>query len=250
MNLNDLKKNWNQFGQEDPYWAILTDPDKKGNKWEEESFFESGRLRTDQVVKKIKRMKPDCSFHSALDFGCGAGRLTQGLANHFEKVVGVDIARSMIKLASEKNKKENCTYFVNEKNDLALFETAVFDFIFSEITLQHMEPKYAKNYIVEFLRLLKSNGVAMFQIPSKPDLGTRMYHSAFSKFKRKFLSLFKSDRMNAEVPIMEMYWIPIAEMTILLVENGGQILEVRKNNAAGENWDSYTYLVAKAPKAS
>lgn len=249
MNLNDLKKNWNQLGREDPYWAILTDPDKKGNKWEEESFFESGRLRTDRVAKKLKRIKPGFSFGSALDFGCGVGRLTQGLANHFEKAVGVDIAASMIKLAKEKNKKGNCTYFLNEKNDLALVQTAEFDFIFSEITLQHMEPKYAKNYIVEFLRLLRPSGVAMFQIPSKPDMETRIYHSFLFKLKRKILKVFKSDSQDNEAPVMEMYWIPINEMITFLIENGGQILEVKKNNAAGESWDSYTYLVAKTPEA-
>ncbi len=248
MKLNDLKKNWDQFGKDDPYWAILTDPDKKGNKWDETDFFETGRLRTDQIAKKLKRLKPELEFDSALDFGCGAGRLTQGLANHFGKVAGVDIAASMIKLANEKNKKENCTYYLNEKNDLSLFESKSFDFIFSEITLQHMQPKYAKNYITEFLRLLKPTGVAIFQIPSKPDKDTREWHSSTHKLIRNTRSLFNANKENKEAPIMEMYWIPITEMVTFLVEQDGQIIEVKKNNAAGADWDSYTYVVAKSPK--
>mgnify|MGYP003669044453 CR=1 FL=1 len=158
MNLTELIKNWNQFGKEDPYWAILTDPDKKGNKWDEEAFFETGRKWIDQQVKQLKRIKSNFKFHSALDFGCGVGRLTQGLANHFEHVSGVDVAPSMIQLANEKNKKDNCTYFLNQKNDLSLFKNETFDFVFSIITLQHMQPKYAKNYILEFIRILKPEG--------------------------------------------------------------------------------------------
>lgn len=245
MNLNDLKKNWNQFGKDDPYWAILTDPDKKGNKWDEDQFFESGRRRMNKVASRLKGLKSNFSFQRALDFGCGAGRLTQGLANHFDTVAGVDIAASMIQLANEKNKKENCTYFLNEKNDLSLFKNEEFDFIFSLITLQHMQPKYAKSYIAEFLRVLKTNGIAIFQIPSKPDIGTRIYHWKFFKLKRKTIRLLKSQPQTEDKPIMEMYWIPLKEMVTFLIENGADILAVKKNNAAGEKWESYTYTIAK-----
>jgi hypothetical protein len=86
MNLNELKKNWDQFGRDDPYWAILTHPDVKGNKWVEEAFFETGRRRIDRKVQVLKRLISNFDFHSALDFGCREGRLTQGLANHFETV--------------------------------------------------------------------------------------------------------------------------------------------------------------------
>ncbi len=246
MKLNDLKKNWDQFGKEDPYWAILTDPDKKGNKWNEEEFFESGRLRADQVVKRLGRLNPDFSFHSALDFGCGVGRLTQGFANHFEKVAGVDIAASMIQLANEKNQKENCTYFLNEKNSLSVFKNKEFDFVFSEITLQHMQPKYAKKYIKEFLRIIKPEGIIIFQIPSKPDRGTRIYHSFPSKIIQSLSRFLRPNSPKNKAPIMEMYWIPVEEMVAFLTKNGAKVITINKNNAAGDSWDSYSYIVGKA----
>ncbi len=34
MELNELQKHWNQFGKQDPLWAIATWDDKKGNKME------------------------------------------------------------------------------------------------------------------------------------------------------------------------------------------------------------------------
>ncbi len=244
MNLSDIQKNWDQFGKDDPYWAILTDPNKKGNKWEEEDFFKTGRNRIAQVVKKLKKLNPEFIFQSALDFGCGVGRLTLGLANHFDKVVGIDIAPSMIKIANEKNNKENCTYFLNEKNDLSIFKSKSFDLVYSEITLQHMQPQFAKNYIAEFFRILKPNGLAIFQIPSKLDLGTLLYHTELMKLYRKVRRIFISTS-DKNTPIMEMYCIAYADMVPFLVKNGGKILQANKINNTGDKIESYLYIVSK-----
>jgi len=250
MNLDDLKKNWDRFGKEDPYWAVLTDPKMKGNNWDEEEFFTSGLHTIQREVKKIKRMHPDFTFQSALDFGCGVGRLTQSLAQFFDEASGVDIAPSMIKLANEKNNRENCKFFLNDKNDLSLFGDEEFDFVYSIITLQHMQPKYSKNYISEFLRVLKPNGILIFQIPSKPDLGTLIYHNPLNKLRRKIGSFLTFGKKKHKAPIMEMYWIPIKEMVSFLNKNGAQIIEIKENDAAGDEWDSFTYKVSKLPKSN
>ena len=50
MNLKDLQKNWNKFGQQDPLYAILLEEDKKGNKWKPEQFFERGRQEIDYII--------------------------------------------------------------------------------------------------------------------------------------------------------------------------------------------------------
>jgi hypothetical protein len=44
---------------------------------------------------------------------------------------------------------------------------------------------------------------------------------------------------------MEMYWIPIDEMVAFLTEHGAKIIMIKKNNAAGDSWDSYSYIVGK-----
>ena len=36
-------RHWDQFGQDDPLWAILTDASRKGGKWDLEEFFATGR---------------------------------------------------------------------------------------------------------------------------------------------------------------------------------------------------------------
>src|SRR3990167_747798 len=166
MNLKDLQKNWNVFGKNDPFWAILTHPDKKGRKWKTEEFFETGTREIDGIMKYAKQLNT-ISYKKALDFGCGVGRLTQALANYFDDVCGVDIAPSMIDLANRYNKYDKkCRYYLNTIDDLRLFDDNSFDFIYSSIVLQHMKPEYSKNYIKEFLRTIAPRGTIIFQMPS------------------------------------------------------------------------------------
>ena len=37
------------------------------------------------------------------------------------------------------------------------------------VVLQHMKPEFAKAYLREFARILKPNGVLVFQLPSEPS---------------------------------------------------------------------------------
>ncbi|MFQ5410734.1 MAG: class I SAM-dependent methyltransferase [Phycisphaerae bacterium] len=59
-------------------------------------------------------------------------------------------------------------------------EDGAYDFVFSHIALQHMEPNYAAAYIREFARLLAPGGLTLFQIPDAsgecPVWGFRIIH--------------------------------------------------------------------------
>jgi SAM-dependent methyltransferase len=58
----------------------------------------------------------------ALDFGCGVGRLTQGLAECFNEIHGVDVSPLMIELARQYNRhNEKCWYHANDFPSLRIF---------------------------------------------------------------------------------------------------------------------------------
>lgn len=57
MHLNDLKTSWEHFAEEDAMWAILTDPQKKGNKWTREEFFASGQADIDGMTATWTRCR-------------------------------------------------------------------------------------------------------------------------------------------------------------------------------------------------
>ena len=145
MNLEELRANWDELGATDPLWAILTVPEYKGNRWNVEEFFRSGQVAVAERLGRIGgQLGLPVHHRRALDFGCGVGRLTQALADHFDDAHGVDIAPSMIESARAANRSgERCTYHLNERDDLEIFEDEHFDFVLSEIVLQHMRPEYA-----------------------------------------------------------------------------------------------------------
>jgi ubiquinone/menaquinone biosynthesis C-methylase UbiE len=77
----------------------------------------------------------------------------------------------MIRLAREYNRfGSRCRYYVNAADDLRMFEDGHFDFIYSNIVLQHIPPEYSTRYIREFIRILDPHGMAVFQVPSAAAL--------------------------------------------------------------------------------
>ncbi len=164
-----MQRHWNEFGRRDPYWAILTRPDRRGNRWDLDEFMSTGRDDIDALLAWLVALGIEVRPGRALDFGCGVGRLTQALARTFAECDGVDIALSMIERARDLNEfGDRCRYHVNERDDLALFGDGEFDLIYSVIVLQHVAPEYSVKYVREFTRLLAPGGVVVFQLPSHP----------------------------------------------------------------------------------
>jgi len=266
MNLEELKKNWTKFGKTDPLWAIISWPDKKGRKWRLDEFFETGEKEISSIIKVIDSVNPNLERKQALDFGCGVGRLTQALAAYFDEVAGVDIAPSMVKVAKRYNRfGDRCKYYLNEMESLALFTDNKFDFVYSNLVLQHMRPEYSKGYIREMLRVLKPGGILIFQQPSEPsskplpvelpiqevqprqsETFIRMKRFIKSLLPRRVLDTYHHLRYEERAPIMEMYGISRDEVLGLLTENGGKVLDVVQDGASGPQWISFRYCVTKA----
>lgn len=250
MEINELKKNWEEFGEKDPLWSILTWSGKEDNKWNLKDFFNEGKKEVKQVMEYINSLNIEINWDTALDFGCGVGRLSVPLAHYFKKVIGVDISGPMIQLARQySSEKNNCEYIVNQNTNLNIFQDNSFDLVFSVITLQHMEPRYSTQYLREFHRILKPGGVLFFQLPSEP-VNTKP--GAIIKIKRiiklllptKLFGLYKKIRYG-NTPVMEMYGIKNNEVIDFLNKNGYAVIDALQNTYAGDNWISYQYCAKK-----
>jgi SAM-dependent methyltransferase len=178
MELSKLQETWDALGQIDPFWAILSRPGKLGNKWDIDEFFRTGEREIDGVMTYVESLGVSIRRRKVLDFGCGAGRLSLALCRHFDECDGVDIAPSMIELARRFNRfPDRCRFHLNSGSDLRLFDDRTFDFIYCNIVLQHMEPRYSTAYVAEFLRVLDTNGLAVFQLPSQMLIGGGSGHT-------------------------------------------------------------------------
>ena len=167
MRFSRLRRHWDRLGRRDPLWAALTHPDKTSGGWDREVFFQSGIDEIATVLARARTVGLTVAPRRALDFGCGAGRLTQALAAVFDRVDGVDISPAMLEAARAFNRyPERCHYHLNPAPDLSLFGDATFSFAYSTLALQHMEPRYSRVYIEEMLRVAASGALVVFQLPS------------------------------------------------------------------------------------
>lgn len=158
------KRHWEVLAQSDPMWIILTDAGKEG-RWSSEEFFDSGRREVASALALLReRFGVTPRPGTALDFGCGLGRLTQGLAGHFERAVGVDISSAMVEQARAHNRHgARVEYHANATDGLPMLADGSVDFVYSRLVLQHIPREVAERYLAEFARVLAPGGVAMFQ---------------------------------------------------------------------------------------
>jgi len=261
MNLQELQRNWNRFGKQDPLWAVISYPEKKGGKWELEEFFQMGKDDISDLYAYLDELGVGAPRRQALDFGCGVGRLTQALAEKFDKVIGVDIAPSMINLARHYNRFTNrCSYYLNERDDLSLFKDNSFDLVCSLITLQHIHPRYVKRYLAEFLRVLAPGGVLYFQLPSRylgreetPALSESGHKGSGNRIRAIVKNVMPEPLKHAyrtlrdwnKEPQMEMYGIERHEVEALLKKQGGLVRDVVEKRSTLSRWESFCYCVTK-----
>ena len=368
MRIEELQQNWDAFGRIDPLWAILSVPAKANNRWDLDEFFATGVAEIQDVFKYLDSLGVDPPRKRAFELGCGVGRITQALCQYFDECDGVDIAPSMIELARKYNRySPRCKYHVNGKDDLSAFHSERFDFVYSRLVLQHMQPAYSKRYLAEFARILRSGGIGVFQLPTllkikqglsavemqsalplsgfsacievpdiptsfspgaRADLFVRVTNTSDSTWRsaksipecpirlanhwldadgnlltkadgrvdlefdlapnetaelklvvttpsrpgncvleidmvQEFVAWF-SDRgstptripvvlngtpdirsSESVTPVMEMYGVPIEEVTSIITSNGGEVLDVREDPCAGVEWSSFIYCFRK-----
>lgn len=256
MKLDDTQRHWDEFARQDPMFAILTDPAKRGNRWDPEAFFLTGQHDIDGTMQTLAGLGLPLARARALDFGCGLGRLVQALARHFDVVTGVDISASMVEQARALNQfGDRVQYVVNTSEALEQFPSASFDLVHSVLVLQHLEPRYARGYIAEFLRLLKPGGVAWFQVPHRfwVRKWLRHYWPRLAPFtgwcpEPVLCSAIQlANRLINAYPRMEMHHVPRPDVERVARDAGCVVLQVFPDQCAGEMFDSFTYAVQKPP---
>ena len=250
MPLEKSKTHWDEMGKLDPHWAILSEPGTKHGKWEEDRFFETGREEIRGLQDAIEKLGVKVASDWALDFGCGVGRLTYALADWFRNVVGVDISQSMVQHAVALNHHKNCQFLVNASETLP-FLSGQFDLVYTAIVLQHVpEQKLIRNYIAEFMRVLKLGGLLAMQLPNHIPFRSRL------QARPRLYSWLRTIGVSEQrlygswgLHPIPMRFLPEKEVVSIIESGGGSMLQIVEDQRAGPHISSRTYYAIKKESA-
>ena len=246
---------WNRYARSDPFWAVLTESDKQRGGWDAEAFFRTGEATIDEELRRLQAVGLALRLDRALDFGCGLGRLTNGLAGHFAHTTGVDISPAMLQRATRLVRHPGKIEFVATSDpQLGLLPSDTFDLVYSEITLQHIAPAEAERYIASLVRLARPGGAISFQLPARIPPPHPLERFKFSfwpptlwmRVKRFAVQTWKQ-ALPYWRPHMPMYAIPRERVVALLEQSGARIVEIAPSAAAGHTIESFHYRAVKPP---
>jgi ubiquinone/menaquinone biosynthesis C-methylase UbiE len=219
-------------------WAVLTDSAKSGGRWQAEDFYAHGSAEIERLMKRLDELGLAHQRQSALDFGCGVGRLTNALADYFEHVDGVDISAEMVRQAAQMApNRDRCTFHTNVASDLSIFPDDLFDLVHCNIVLQHVGPQLTRSYIAEFARIVRPGGVVHFQLPVKPAPGPIGF----------VLQLAPKALLN-RLRGMSMHGVSETRVHALLYSRGLQVVATDPDESAGHRWISRRYTAVKPAK--
>jgi SAM-dependent methyltransferase len=247
--LTEEKRNWEDFAAQDPFWAVLSQPEHKYGKWDRDAFYDTGEAQIAEVMDHAATFDRPRAFGDALDFGSGVGRLTRALAGRFDRAVGVDISQTMVDNASRFNEDvPNVSFRQNSRPDLSLFDAASFDLVNTRIVLQHLPDRETiLGYLSEFLRVLRPGGILIFQLPSALPFVLRLQprRNVYLVLRRLGLSPhFLYWRLGLHPN--RMVAIPKPEVVAFLESKGGRVLDVvTRKDPDVHLFEESVYYVAK-----
>lgn len=187
-----MRAEWDQRAREDAHYYVAFGRRDQ----DEEGFFATAADVVRGLEAELKRLRPGpARARSALEIGCGPGRLLKPMSRHFGQIHGVDVSDAMIDRAIH-NLRDVPHAFprATSGSDLSTFADQSFDFVYSYAVFQHIPSRdVVLSYWREVVRVLRPAGIARLQINGLPERagdyttwdGVRFTGEAIRQFTRQ-----------------------------------------------------------------
>ncbi len=243
MDFDQVRRDWTTLGARDPLWAVSVAPDKRGGRWDVDEFLAQGRRDVDRAREWLAALGLPTRWERVLDFGCGAGRLSQALAAFSDEVVGVDVSVPMLETARALDRSDGtCRFVLNEAPDLHVFPSGSFDFVYSELVLQHLPRRVIAGYLAEFVRVLRPGAVALVQCTTRPLWTVKGL--VWRVAPRPVVRLAQRALLGYPAPML-MTAVPAARLRSVVREHGGEVVDTATTREPATHWVSSRYVIRK-----
>ncbi|HEU0204380.1 MAG TPA: class I SAM-dependent methyltransferase [Burkholderiaceae bacterium] len=158
------RESWDTAEAADADRAVLAQPPQEDGVDGSADFVRTGVDEVAAVLHQVEGCGLRVRYGTALDFGCGAGRITRALAQRFERVVGIDAIAAVLIEARASNSQFGFVEFLpTPVDDLHVLPDGSMDFIYAS-SLGLESPRRQHVFLREFGRVLNRHGVLVFQI--------------------------------------------------------------------------------------
>jgi cyclopropane fatty-acyl-phospholipid synthase-like methyltransferase len=132
---------------------------------EEEAFKKSGESNTNWIKDFLALYNVSWKSKRVVELGCGAGRMTEFIAQEASLVQAVDISAEMIKRLRERLGRQRNIEPLCIIRDYSVISDLSADLIISFLVFQHTPEDMVERLIEDGRRILKQGGYYFFQIP-------------------------------------------------------------------------------------
>ncbi|HVW56236.1 MAG TPA: class I SAM-dependent methyltransferase [Rhizobiaceae bacterium] len=239
--MNDTDRDWEELSRQDPYWAVLSNAEYRGLGESREGlgrFFETGRRHVTEICQRFERhfgRDPEGAA-TAVDFGCGVGRLLLPMAARARFAIGVDVSQTMRATCRERAAAEG----VRNVDICADLETlhrrgVKADWINSYIVFQHIPTMRGYQLLDSLLELTAPACLCSIHVTLYKDArlmhyatsGTRFFQSSDTGTR----SVLREERAR-NTPEMQMNDYDLTRVHALFLRHGfGELVMVHEDQA-------------------
>ncbi|MGI8491289.1 MAG: class I SAM-dependent methyltransferase [Acidimicrobiales bacterium] len=162
---SQMRRFWDQRACENAAWYVDTSCDYDNP--DMSAFFAAGRkivaeAFVDAPVQPIRRAL-------AVEIGPGLGRICAALAEHFDRVIGIDVSAEMVERAKALVPDARICFEVGNGTALRPLESGAADLVMTFTVLQHLpSPALIEGYLRDAARVLAPGGVLAAQWNNLP----------------------------------------------------------------------------------
>jgi ubiquinone/menaquinone biosynthesis C-methylase UbiE len=241
--LRTVRQAWNVLATADPLWAVCVDRARRAGSWERAEFMASGEAEVASAMERVGQLGLGSATDSALDFGCGVGRLTAALAGFFVSVTGVDIAEAMLAQARDVLAADpRCAFVLNDEPDLRIFADGSFDLVYCSLVLQHLPGDVAAGYLREFVRVLRPGGAIVVVVPQS-HRGTPQ-GIGYALLPQPVIGLVQR-KLFGYPAAMQMRLLPARKVRRIVEAAGGRLVASDPAPCVGPHWRGYRHIITK-----